>query len=322
MTLQNSVILPQNDSVLLVRTSILHLVDFDHIAALFVNQVLYWQDKMHREFYKTDQSFADELHVSVHKFRRIKQRTLKKLDFISTHVKQIPARTHYQADIDLLNAALSKLELEENFNKKAQKKQNISPKTTANANKSAQSSLCKSTQTSLSKSAHTITETKTEITKKTTTEKISTGAEKLPTEKKSVVVDLQCFTAEEQPAAQKQLSKLTNAQQLAVIAVLHCAIRSKRLKNKIGYLHAVVKSVLDGTFTPALPSEKVLTAEEKIQRKKAEQVAEAQRDQLAKQQYAQQIAAYQTAQAPTEKQTKPKSHKHFPLHGLLRKMRS
>jgi len=250
MTIQNSVILPQNDSVLLVHTSILHLVDFDHIAALFVNQVLYWQSIVHREFYKTDQEFAAELHISVHKFRRIKQRTLKKLDFISTDLKQIPARTHYQADIDLLNAALSKLELEENSNQKAQKKQNISPKTTANARKSAQSSLCKSTQsslckstqTSLRKSAHTITETKTEITKKTTTEKISTGAEKLPTEKKSVVVDLQCFTAKEQPAAQKQLSKLTSHEQLAVLAVMQCSIQTKHIKNKIGYLQAVVKS--------------------------------------------------------------------------------
>jgi len=46
MTLQTSVILPQNDSVLLIRESIFQLVDFDHFAAVFVNQVIYWREKM------------------------------------------------------------------------------------------------------------------------------------------------------------------------------------------------------------------------------------------------------------------------------------
>jgi len=310
MTIQNSVILPQNDSVLLVRTSILHLVDFDHIAALFVNQVLYWQGIVHREFYKTDQEFAAELHISVHKFRRIKQRTLKKLDFISTVLKQTPARTHYQADIDLLNAALSKLELEENANKKGQKKKNFSQKTTANMSQSAQTSLGKSAQASLSKSAHTITETKTEITQKTTTEK------------KSVVVDLEIFPDKEQPAAKKQLSKLSSHEQLAVLAVMHCSIQTKQIKNKIGYLQAVVKSVLDGTFTPADPSKKVLTAEEKIQRKKAEEIAEAQREKLALFNYHKQQAAYRKAQEQTDETIKTEPLSEFPLHGLLKTLRA
>jgi len=83
-----------------------------------------------------------------------------------------------------------------------------------------------------------------------------------------------------------------------------------------------VKSVLDGTFTPAHPSKKVLTAEEKIQRKKAEQIAEVQREKLALFNYSQQQAAYRKAQEQAGKTTKTKTRSVFPLHGLFKTIRA
>jgi len=297
MTLQTSVILPQNDSVLLIRESIFQLVDFDHFAAVFVNQVIYWREKMGRQFYKTDQDFADELHISIHKFRRLKQETLAKFPFIKTSLKKIPARTHYELDIESLNNALAKLKLP------------AKAKNNHRLRKKAQTSLPSAEQTSVSKPAETITETKTEITKKTTTEK------------NPVVVSLDCFSDQEQPAAKKKLSNLNSSQQLAVLAVIQCAIQNSSIKNKIGYLHAVVKSVQDGTFTPAPPAKKVLTPEEKSQKKKADKIAEAQREQLVQQQYLQQQATYKKAQEQAGKKTESKPREKCPLSGLLNKMR-
>jgi len=86
-------------------------------------------------------------------------------------------------------------------------------------------------------------------------------------------------------------------------------------------LEAVVKSVLDGTFTPAIPAKKVLPPEEKSQRKKVEQAAEAQREKIALQQYFEQQAAYKKAQEQAGKKTEPKPRERCPLSGLLNKIR-
>jgi len=302
MTLQTSVILPQNDSVLLIRTSIFHLVDFNYAAAAFVNQVIYWRETMGKQFYKTDQDFADELHISIHKFRRIKQETLAKLSFIKTSLKQIPARTHYELDIESLNRTLAKVKIPP----KATKKRRL--------RKTAQTSLGTPEQTSISKSAETITEIKTEIK----TEIIK----KTTTEKNPVVVSLDCFSDQEQPAAKKHLSKINSEQQAEVLAVMTCSMRTTKIKNKIAYLRSVVKSVLDGTFTPAIPAKKVLPPEEKAQKKKADKIAEEQREKIALQQYDQQQAAYKKAQEQPEKKTESKPSERCPLRGLLNTMRS
>jgi len=302
MTVQNHVILPQNDSVLLIRNSLMSLVDYDYTAAAYVSQILYWREKMGKQFYKTDQSFATELHISIHSFRRLKHRILAKLTFISTELKQIPARTHYEVDFNLLNSALASL--------KAPKEN--SPKATNNhrLSKSAPTSICTDAPTRLSKSADSITENKTEIIKKTTTTK------------NPVEVDLALFSQQEKNAAKKQLSKLTDPQQVAVLDVMQMALKSKNIKSKIGYLQAVVKSVLDDTFTPVVPAKKLLTPAEKLQKAQEQQAAEAQRDEFAKQQYMQQQAAYKKAQEQAGKKAEPKPHTPFPLHSVLKKLRA
>jgi len=129
------------------------------------------------------------------------------------------------------------------------------------------------------------------------------------------------FNAREIFAAKKILEVITAEKQREVLLVLQCMQKKSAIKNNIGYLQAVVKSVQDGTFSPVTPAKKVLTPEEISQKKKADKIAEAQREKIALQQYLQQQAAYQKVQAQPKENTEAKTRGTCPLRGLLHKMR-
>ncbi|TXL04553.1 hypothetical protein BMR08_16560 [Methylococcaceae bacterium CS2] len=214
MQANNTLVLPQNDTILILRGSMLKLVNHDHIAAAFLNQIVYWRDKMGRTFYKTDQDFSEELHISLFTFRRIKRNVIKNLPFIKVTRQQIPARTHYEIDYEMLNAFLA---------------ENDTPQTT-NIDR-----LTNIDQTRVLQSAQSITETKTEITKK---------------QQQPVVVNLDAFEEQEKPAVKKFLSTITKDQQITVMAVMMIAIKGTTISNKVGYLRSLVNAVHNGTFTP------------------------------------------------------------------------
>ena len=237
MHANNTVKLPQHDTVLVLRGSLLKLVNHNHIAAAFLNQILYWRDIMGKTFYKTDEDFAEELHISIHKFRRIKRNIIKHLPFIKVTLKQIPARTHYEIDFDMLNAMLAD-------------DQDPPPLQPTKVDR-----LANTAQTTVAESAQSITETKSEITKKQT---------------HLVVVNLDIFAEKEKQAANKFLSTIPHDQQIAVLAVMIIAIASSNISNKVGYLRAIINAVHNGTFTP-VPKEKPqkpLTSSQIMQREK------------------------------------------------------
>ena len=256
MNANNTAILPTNDKLLVIRDSILNLVGFNHVTAAFVNQIIYWRERMDRQFYKTDEDFAKELHISIHKFRRIKAAYIKPLPFIKITLKGVPARTHYEVDFDMLNEILA-----------AQNQTNALPTPPDTLPDSPppqvtdNHSMRKGAQSSISASAQSITENTPEITKKITTEI------------NPVVVNLGIFKEQEQSIAKKILTSITEDQQVAVLAVMMVAIKSSTVKNKLGYLRAIVNSVLSGTFTPVTKSAAPPSAKDRLilERKRKEE---------------------------------------------------
>ena len=237
MTANKTVTTPLNDNVLILRDSHLKLVNGNHIAAAALNQTIYWNDKMGRKFWKTDQDFADELHISIHKFRRIKAAYIKPLPFIKITLKGIPATTNYEIDFDMLNEILAAQGQTNPAPTPPDTLPDIPPPQVANNH-----SMRKGAQSNISTSAQSITENTPEITKKITTEI------------NPVVVNLKIFEEQQQSIAKKILTSITEDQQVAVLAVMMVAIKTSTVKNKLGYLRAIVNSVLSGTFTPVTKS--------------------------------------------------------------------
>ncbi len=315
MQASNTVKYPKHDKIIILRDSLFNLVGNDQTAATFLSQLLYWRDIMGRTFYKTDADFAEELHISIHKFRRIKRNIIKKLPFVKITLQQIPARTHYEIDFDMLNALLA------------------DGQDSSSAQPTKVDSLNNEDQTAITESVHTITEIKTEITKKqpqpvvvsldilTEKEKPAEGQD-VPTSQarkvdnsdtaehtritesahtiteikteitkkqtQPVVVSLDIFNEKEKPAANKFLSTLPPDQQIAVLAVMRIAIGSRQISNKIGYLRAIVHSVHNGTFTPVTktpPAKQQLTSAEIIQRERQRKKEEDIRHRVDNEQY-------------------------------------
>jgi hypothetical protein len=77
----------------------------DYATAAALGQVLYWHEVMHGKFYKTDSNFEQELHLTPKQFRRVKTE-LKSLPFLKITVEQIPAKTFYDVDYEILTALI------------------------------------------------------------------------------------------------------------------------------------------------------------------------------------------------------------------------
>jgi len=76
-------------------------------AGILLSQILYWWGKKEeKEFYKTDQEFADELKLSFKELRAAKKK-LREVGFVSTEVKGVPARTFYKVRVESVLDAIS-----------------------------------------------------------------------------------------------------------------------------------------------------------------------------------------------------------------------
>ena len=83
-------------------------------SGVLLSQIVYWDRVMeHKEFYKTDREFSDELCMGFTEFRNAKK-NLVSHNLISTSIKRIPARTFYKLnrkkliDLILTNVKTSK----------------------------------------------------------------------------------------------------------------------------------------------------------------------------------------------------------------------
>jgi len=284
MTANKTVTTPLNDNVLILRDSHLKLVNGNHIAAAALNQTIYWNDKMGRKFWKTDQDFADELHISIHKFRRIKAAYIKPLPFIKITLKGIPATTNYEIDFDMLNEILAAQGQTNPAPTPPDTLPDIPPPQVANNH-----SMRKGAQSNISTSAQSITENTPEITKKITTEI------------NPVVVNLKIFEEKQQAVAKKSLSQLSQSQQVAVMAVLVIAVQTSTVKNKVGYLRSLVNAELNGTFTPAEPTAIPITAAQRLSKERQRELDEQLRHELALEAYTLNPSAIQRTQRTKDK---------------------
>lgn len=75
-------------------------------AGLLLAQVIYWDNKMNREFYKTDKKFSEELGMKIDEFKSAKRRILK---FVNIRKKGIPQTTYYRLKRDVLISTLISL---------------------------------------------------------------------------------------------------------------------------------------------------------------------------------------------------------------------
>ena len=80
----------------------------NHSAARMLAQLLYWQDKMQREFYKTDVELAAEISVSVSSVKRARAK-LVELQLITCHRKGMPARNYYAVNEKAVQDGISQL---------------------------------------------------------------------------------------------------------------------------------------------------------------------------------------------------------------------
>lgn len=71
-------------------------------AGVMLSQIVYWDRVMeHREFYKTDKEFSEELCMGYSEFRNAKK-NLRSHNLISTKIKGIPAKTFYKLNREKL----------------------------------------------------------------------------------------------------------------------------------------------------------------------------------------------------------------------------
>lgn len=249
----NALATPPNDNLLVIRNCFMLLVGNNLLAAACLNQISYWNMKMGRDIWKTDDEFSEELHMSIHQFRRMKSKYLRDLPFLKITLKGIPATCHYEIDFDILNEMIA--------NQSAGIPAEIEAKSHA-AKPLDNQRLRKSEHHDLRKNTQPNTETiLSKITKNQTTvvgdnEKKITTNEPQPVkltnqEITRIHVDVSMFKDHEQIAAQKLLASIKRSDQIAVIAVMSLVISSNQItKSNIGYLSAVIRSITNGTFTP------------------------------------------------------------------------
>lgn len=71
-------------------------------AGILLSQILYWDLIMkHKEFFKTDKEFCDELSMGLYELKGAKKKLLD-LDLITTNRKGVPAKTYYKVNLDQL----------------------------------------------------------------------------------------------------------------------------------------------------------------------------------------------------------------------------
>jgi len=251
---------------------------------------------MNRAIWKTDKEFANELHVSIHQFRRMKAKYMRDLPFLKITRKRIPATCHYELDFKMMNELIAA---------QADIKATQTPPKTHPPEASDNHRLRKSAQSRLRESAQSITENIfSENTKKQTTAKpvvvdseisqIKTTADTLTvhnsdtvdidkniskkaadaptknpleahtapntdiaTDTKANEISVDVFKGHERKAARKYLSVISFDEQMLVMAVITLAITNQQVtKSRIGYLRRLIGSVQDGTFTPVEPEPK------------------------------------------------------------------
>jgi len=78
----------------------------DHAAAAALGQIIYWHGVKGGQFFKTDAELAEEIRVSEKQMKRIKT-ILKSIPFLSIELKQVPAKTFYDIDYDILADVLA-----------------------------------------------------------------------------------------------------------------------------------------------------------------------------------------------------------------------
>lgn len=127
------------DNTIVIPRVVVKLVG-DHMTAAVLCQILYWHGKCGPSFHKTDDELCEEVAVSEYQLRRARKALQ---DFgITTVRKGIPARLHYQVDIDAFtNKLLSFLGTggEETKGQVAQETQGLIQKTTQKTTQKTQS---------------------------------------------------------------------------------------------------------------------------------------------------------------------------------------
>ncbi len=68
-------------------------------AGILLSQIVYWDGKMqHREFYKTDKDFSEELSMGLSELKNAKKRLIK-IGLVDVVRRGIPAKTHYKLNL-------------------------------------------------------------------------------------------------------------------------------------------------------------------------------------------------------------------------------
>jgi len=75
-------------------------------AGLLLAQVIYWDYRMNREFYKTDKEFSKELGMKIDEFKSAKKKVSK---FVNIRKRGIPPTTYYRLKRDVLISTLISL---------------------------------------------------------------------------------------------------------------------------------------------------------------------------------------------------------------------
>jgi len=112
------------------------------------------------------------------------------------------------------------------------------------------------------------TENTPEITKKTTTEN------------NVVVADLSIFPVEEHKAVQRFLAKISADEQTKVLEVMKFALKARCIRNRVGYLRALVTASLEKQLTQAEAEPEILNLEERLQRQSKKIQEEAEKDKV------------------------------------------
>lgn len=82
-----------DNRTLTIQVPMLKFLGGDHVATLYFCQIMFWWSVMKKKgkdwFYKTDQSFAEELYISERTLQRIRSKFIH-LGYINTKIKKLP----------------------------------------------------------------------------------------------------------------------------------------------------------------------------------------------------------------------------------------
>lgn len=73
-------------------------------GAILLSQAIYWEKTMGKEYWKTNESWMNELHMSEREFTTARKKTAK---FLKIRKIGLPAKNHYSIDWEALESALS-----------------------------------------------------------------------------------------------------------------------------------------------------------------------------------------------------------------------